>query len=787
MPTKQETPPIPTKKTPVFVGKSALVRLINGNDPSTATIWLVDSTNKTLRPFVSEDQFDSLFDNPEQAKKAVTTLPADELGPGGLLADFHVLDHQYGVQDDGSMKNVPFSPAQVQARYGKPINEEGETKAVSALDGLFSQIDPGDQTGGSLPSMGDIPPPEGATPNPALEAGTGGPGSGTVTSGEEDLVMYDGMGGPSLNITSNLGPGSSGADVLALQNWLLSQGLETPTNGVYDDDTMQSVTAWQKRSGIDTKGNDGWFGPISRAYVTSNPSGASTSTGSSASAGTTTTGNLNLYNQSRDTAKEGTADQFIRQEALFGSNASLGGSLTPSFVEKLKNDSNLMGFYIGALAYGGYQMGDIYNDMYRQQEAEKGNTSYTNLAIISPTQTRTAYLSTPEGQKANTTAQTILPTTDKFKSVNPDMFKYTIYQLPESSFNAPSPLLPQPGTPEFKQKASEIKAAYYDLLTAQASATNEMEKSQADYDLNQFNKQIETALGISLSDNSMQAWKQIQNLDQAYSDKGIQGSGIENQAVDEMLRAARLTDTRNRTSTLTQEESKKASTIKSAGTPAEIAALTPEQRQAWGLTPSADVASKFSIEAIKAMDPSLSDEEAKAYRDTVLDENGNYRSGIYSKYYQTKLNNSTNKRDYQNTTLLNTTLDAEKKAARESGFDDPDSPFSKPTPLTPTTPASPSALGSTTTTPKTTVPTTTLPTPTPPAPAPTYKTPAISSYSNLYSYYQGHGKALPSTAEARFADPEFAAAAKSAGYDTNSYKVNMGNAGANQKILSYLK
>lgn len=58
--------------------------------------------------------------------------------------------------------------------------------------------------------------------------------------------------------------------------------------------------------------------------------------------------------------------------------------------------------------------------------------------------------------------------------------------------------------------------------------------------------------------------------------------------------------------------------------------------------------------------------------------------------------------------------------------------------------------------------------------------------TNLYNYYQNQGKPLPPTAEGRFADPAFKAAATAAGYDLNSYKVNMGNAAANQAILSHL-
>ena len=58
--------------------------------------------------------------------------------------------------------------------------------------------------------------------------------------------------------------------------------------------------------------------------------------------------------------------------------------------------------------------------------------------------------------------------------------------------------------------------------------------------------------------------------------------------------------------------------------------------------------------------------------------------------------------------------------------------------------------------------------------------------TNLYGYYQSKGKPLPSTVADRFADPDFASAARRAGYDINSYTINQGNADANQKILQQL-
>ncbi len=61
--------------------------------------------------------------------------------------------------------------------------------------------------------------------------------------------------------------------------------------GTYGPKTMAAVASWQKASGIDTQGNPGYFGPISKTYLTSQAGNAGTG---SASGGASTTGNPSL-------------------------------------------------------------------------------------------------------------------------------------------------------------------------------------------------------------------------------------------------------------------------------------------------------------------------------------------------------------------------------------------------------------------------------------------------------------------------------------------------------------
>lgn len=115
----------------------------------------------------------------------------------------------------------------------------------------------------------------------------------------------------------NLGPGSTGANVQALQQWLVQNGYMTQAQmntgpGIYGPQTKAAVASWQSSAGIDTQGNPGYFGPISQQYLSQNPntgnysngvytagsnSGGSSSTaqsGSTDTSGITPTGNPQL-------------------------------------------------------------------------------------------------------------------------------------------------------------------------------------------------------------------------------------------------------------------------------------------------------------------------------------------------------------------------------------------------------------------------------------------------------------------------------------------------------------
>jgi len=129
-----------SKISPFFIGDNSIVRITNQNNPNVSTLWLVDAKKKVLRPFLSEKAFENAFEDLQEAQKAIVTISTRELGPGGALDGFKPLQGIKGVNEDGSMDKIDFSPAQIQKRYGKAQDPEKENKAVLMLDGVLGKL-----------------------------------------------------------------------------------------------------------------------------------------------------------------------------------------------------------------------------------------------------------------------------------------------------------------------------------------------------------------------------------------------------------------------------------------------------------------------------------------------------------------------------------------------------------------------------------------------------------------------------------------------------------------------
>ena len=100
----------------------------------------MDANKKVLRPFASDEAFNNTFENPEEAQKRIITISSKELAPGGALAGFKPLQMKHGINHDGSMEPIDFSPAQIQKRYGSQSNPDAENRALTMLDGVLGKI-----------------------------------------------------------------------------------------------------------------------------------------------------------------------------------------------------------------------------------------------------------------------------------------------------------------------------------------------------------------------------------------------------------------------------------------------------------------------------------------------------------------------------------------------------------------------------------------------------------------------------------------------------------------------
>jgi peptidoglycan hydrolase-like protein with peptidoglycan-binding domain len=105
----------------------------------------------------------------------------------------------------------------------------------------------------------------------------------------------------SATFTRSLTIGSTGSDVTALQNWLISKGYTIPAGatGYFGAQTKAAVAAYQSAKGISPAA--GYFGPITMASVNSQ-GGTTTTTTTTGGTTTTTTGTLS--------GSEGSLDNF---------------------------------------------------------------------------------------------------------------------------------------------------------------------------------------------------------------------------------------------------------------------------------------------------------------------------------------------------------------------------------------------------------------------------------------------------------------------------------------------
>lgn len=496
--------------------------------------------------------------------------------------------------------------------------------------------------------------------------------------------------------TVDLRPGMNSPEVKKLQEWLIGLGYSIPAGPTtyFGSQTKAAVEQFQRDNNIDTKGNYGFWGPITRGVINTGnytypnkqdsvtdqsgsqnqpTDGTNTDSTSSGSSSTTDTTKTPYYGDTKNTNLESAANTIL--QGMFSAGDQMG--IAPSYVDQIRNNKELVAFYIIAMAYGDYTPADIVKDMKRRELASNGDKKYEDITIISGDMDRNQYVGTNEGSLAMN-MPVFKDLKPMFGDIDPKLFDLPIFDPGfDQAFKKLVPLL-DPESPEFKEEKDKIKAVFYDVIEQQNNAATEQQKAVADYTYGRLVDYLQKTYGVTLSNNAQEAWKQIETIGTNYAAGNIYESGLRNEAVDDALKTRRRGDQVTREKFSSDKEEAQYKYFRENASPAEIKrlidediakGLTKDQWRAtkWGLTPGQDVLNNLSVEAMMQNDPKLTREMAERYRASIIDENGNYRSNLYqtqySKNYGIDPNSVFNQREvYKANKVWEKSLDDERKA-----------------------------------------------------------------------------------------------------------------------------
>ena len=323
-------------------------------------------------------------------------------------------------------------------------------------------------------------------------------------------------------------------------------------------------------------------------------------------------------------------------------SAGQASGVSPELIDEISKDHNIMGLYIDALTYGGYDIPNIIQDMIRRQQVKDGKTEYQSKVVIDPLQTASEYYSTPQGGVIATDINLKVP--GFLGDMDMETLKgLSIFQLPQEAFDTLVPAF-DPTSEAGKAAMEAIEASHYDILLEQLNATTEQEKALADLNWTTFQDDLAKKYKINISDNAVEAWGQLQTMKSSYGSSGAQSSGMFNEAQDKMLQAVRKADERLREEKLSEEKKTEATYLMKSGTAEQIntflnSLTDTDEKAAFEryFEPSDEIKEYFSIDNLKAQFPTLTDEQIKQYSESLIDpESGAYRSQLYQKLYENK-------------------------------------------------------------------------------------------------------------------------------------------------------
>ena len=424
--------------------------------------------------------------------------------------------------------------------------------------------------------------------------------------------------------------------------------------------------------------------------VANNPGATSSSAGSTTNT-STNSGGYTFYGQTQDSNKDAVTMQNLT--SVFGLWVQKGDITQATYNNIALNPTNLAN-YTHAFNYGGYQLPDIYADIKAQELGMPAGTAISN------TQPASSFQNTPQYASVKSNSQLTMPSDI---ASNAALLSSNLATLPASDFQ--TLVAPVGGlSPTVQSQIYNIQNQASDLALQQLNATTTSEKAVADQNYTDWKNYIQNTYGFALANDATSAWGQLQQMSSQSEQGYTVNSGATNAAQDMALNQRRIYDAQLRTSKTTQEDMQQRNYLLSTGTPDEIAALTPQQRQDWGLTPSTDLTNYLNN--LQTQYPTMTAAEAAAIKNMYVDPNGNMRSTLYTNLYTNTYNQiygaDANSRMSQNTaTYLGQNATAAQQAESAAGVVDPTdaaSPFLPQTGKTPNTSSVPTPTSPSTST-----------------------------------------------------------------------------------------
>ncbi len=322
-----------------------------------------------------------------------------------------------------------------------------------------------------------------------------------------------------------------------------------------------------------------------------------------------------------------------------------GAGISTDTLNSVLSDPQQMAMYIWAFTYWGYSLNDIYADMKKKDMVNQGNSSYNDISVINPTMKKEDYVNTQKWQEWQQIAALQPP--QNIGKVSSSFFNSGITALPDEAFKTLVPAL-DPNSPEFKDKLSQISDMSHDMLIQQLTAKTEADKAKAQNDYNNFKDYIDKIFGYKLSSDALEWWNQINNLNEQMENQGIAWSGIENQKIDTLLKTERMNDQSNKAlKAMYQSQNRDIDYYTKYASPDEIQKMNEEDAASWldrsqwrsvqwWLAPADP--NQWSLDALKQKYPGKTDDELQRILSQTVDENGNFRSDLYSNLESNKEN-----------------------------------------------------------------------------------------------------------------------------------------------------